>query len=174
VVVYREKIREKQKSQTLQGGYDGQDAKNKDYLYAGTRGGQRKKAFKTLLLGGVNAVRINFSHGTHETHKITLDRFKAVRDKLGLPVASILDTKGPEIRVKNFETGSVELTAGAAFTITTDDVVGNETIVSTTYHNLHNELKPGDRILLDDGLIELKVGGVEGPTSTAPCSTAEF
>jgi pyruvate kinase len=111
---------------------------------------------RKLLLGGVNAVRINFSHGTHESHKAMLNIFEKVRDELKLPVASILDTKGPEIRIKTFKTGSVELSAGAAFTITTEDVPGDETRVSTTYKNLHNELKTGDKILIDDGLIELR------------------
>lgn len=118
---------------------------------------------RNLLQAGVNAVRVNFSHGTHETHKIMLDKFKKVRNELGLPIASILDTKGPEIRIKSFTSGSVELTEGARFTITTNDVEGDEKRVSTTYKNLHNELKSGDRVLIDDGLIELKVGNISGP-----------
>jgi pyruvate kinase len=110
---------------------------------------------RKLLLAGVNAVRINFSHGTHESHRAMLNKFEKVRDELKLPVASILDTKGPEIRIKTFQTGSVELAAGNTFTITTDDVPGDEKRVSTTYKNLHEELKPGNKILIDDGLIEL-------------------
>jgi pyruvate kinase len=102
---------------------------------------------KKLLLSGTNAVRINFSHGNHEKHKKMLDQFKKVREELGLPIASILDTKGPEIRIRFFQTGSAELMEGAEFTITTDEIVGDDHRVSTTYRNLHNELKPGDRIL---------------------------
>jgi pyruvate kinase len=117
---------------------------------------------KKLLLSGVNAVRLNFSHGTHEEHKARLDRYKEARESLGLPVASILDTKGPEIRIKTFEKGRVTLKEGDAFTITTEDAVGDWRRVSTTYENLHNELKTGDRILLDDGLIELKVTEIRG------------
>jgi pyruvate kinase len=112
---------------------------------------------KKLLLQGVDAVRLNFSHGTHEEHLCRLNVFKKVRDELGLTISSILDTKGPEIRIKTFASGRVMLKEGDMFTITTEDVVGDYRRVSTTYANLHNELKSGDRILLDDGLIELKV-----------------
>lgn len=116
---------------------------------------------KMLLLNGVNAVRLNFSHGTHEEHLAILNKFKKAREELQIPAASILDTKGPEIRIKTFTSGRVKLAGGAAFTITTDDVTGDETRVSTTYMNLHNELSPGDRILLDDGLIELRVSEIK-------------
>ncbi len=112
---------------------------------------------KELLLQGVNAVRLNFSHGTHEEHGLRLDRFKQARSALNMTAASILDTKGPEVRIKNFKTGRITLNIGAPFTITTDDVIGDEHRVSTTYRNLHEELRHGDRILLDDGLIELRV-----------------
>lgn len=121
-----------------------------------------KALLRKLLLGGVNAVRINFSHGTHESHRAMLNQFKDIRDELGLPVATILDTKGPEIRIKSFKTGSAELVCGATFTITTDDVPGDEHRVSTTYENLHNELEPGVKILIDDGLIELKTIEIKG------------
>ncbi|NLT39669.1 MAG: pyruvate kinase [Clostridiales bacterium] len=108
-----------------------------------------------LLLAGVNAVRVNFSHGTHESHKAMLDQFKEVRDELGLSVATILDTKGPEIRIKTFRTGLAELVRGETFVLTTDEAEGDGHRVSVTYKNLHNELHPGDRILIDDGLVEL-------------------
>ena len=117
---------------------------------------------KKLLHAGVNAVRLNFSHGTHADHLVRLNNFTAVRDALGLPVASILDTKGPEIRIKTFAKGRVFLKTGDTFTITTEDIVGDFRRVSTTYDNLHNELKHGDRVLLDDGLIELKVSEIAG------------
>ncbi len=120
------------------------------------------ETIKRLLKSGVNACRLNFSHGTHDQHKARLDRFKAVRKALGIAAASILDTKGPEIRIKTFEEGSVTLREGDTFTITTEDVTGNRNRVSTTYENLHAELKPGHRILLDDGLIELKVTEISG------------
>jgi pyruvate kinase len=117
---------------------------------------------KKLLENGVDAVRLNFSHGTHEEHLQRLRLFKQIRDELNIPVASILDTKGPEIRIKTFSSERVTLSAGAVFIITTDDIVGDERRVSTTYPLLHKELKPGNRILLDDGLIELKVIEVKG------------
>ncbi|SHI22246.1 pyruvate kinase [Sporobacter termitidis DSM 10068] len=120
------------------------------------------ETIKKLLNAGVSAVRLNFSHGSHEEHLSRLNKFKAARDALGVSAASILDTKGPEVRIRTFGSGHVTLRSGAAFTITTDDVAGDEHRVSTTYVNLHNELKPGNRILLDDGLIELRVTEVRG------------
>ena len=115
-----------------------------------------------LIRGGMNAARFNFSHGTHETHLALLNTFKRVRDSLCAPVATILDTKGPEIRVKTFAAGPVNLVPGAPFTLTTDDVEGTSEQVSVTYDNLHNELAPGCSILLDDGLIELVVETIKG------------
>ena len=115
---------------------------------------------KRLLLGGANAVRLNFSHGTHEEHRARLDKFKAAKTELGISAASILDTKGPEIRIRSFTEGRVTLEHGAPFTLTTEDVPGDARRVSTTYPNLSKELKPGDRILMDDGLIELSVKDV--------------
>lgn len=117
---------------------------------------------KDLLLQGVNAVRLNFSHGSHEEHGARLDTFKKARSELGIPAASILDTKGPEVRIRNFKTGRITLANGAPFVITTDDILGDENIVSTTYKALHEELKHGDTILLDDGLIELRVVDITG------------
>ena len=119
-------------------------------------------AIKKLLTNGADAVRLNFSHGTHEEHRTRLDAFKKARDELGVPAASILDTKGPQIRIGSFTTGRVTLREGALFTITTQDVPGDEHRVSTTYKNLHKELNPGDRILLDDGLIELRAEQISG------------
>ena len=117
---------------------------------------------RQLILGGMNAARFNFSHGSHAEQLARLNMFKSVRDSLGRPVATILDTKGPEIRIKSFAAGPVTLTKGQAFTLSTDEVEGNETQVSVTYQNLHQEVGPGCRILVDDGLIELLVESVEG------------
>ena len=114
-------------------------------------------AIKKLIMSGADAVRLNFSHGTHAEHRIRLDAFKQAREELGSATASILDTKGPQIRIGTFSTGRITLEENASFTITTREITGNERIVSVTYKNLHNELKPGVRILLDDGLIELLV-----------------
>ena len=117
---------------------------------------------RSLIVGGMNAARFNFSHGTHETHLAQLTKLKRVRDSLGAPVATILDTKGPEIRVKTFENSPVLLEKGQTFVLCTDDVPGDQNQVSVTYQNLHNEVGPGCRILVDDGLIELKVERIEG------------
>jgi pyruvate kinase len=119
-------------------------------------------AIKKLLTNGADAVRLNFSHGTHEEHRARLDEFKKARDELGVPAASILDTKGPQIRIGTFSSGRVTLREGATFIITAEDVTGDENRVSVTYKNLPGELSPGDRILLDDGLIELRAEAIKG------------
>ncbi|OUN20464.1 pyruvate kinase [Flavonifractor sp. An82] len=121
-----------------------------------------EETLRKLILGGMNAARFNFSHGTHESHLAQLTKLKRVRDNLGAPVATILDTKGPEIRVKTFENSPVTLEWGQTFVLCTDDVPGDQNQVSVTYQNLHNEVGPGCRILVDDGLIELKVERIEG------------
>lgn len=121
-----------------------------------------EEMMEALILNGMNAARFNFSHGTHESHLATLTRLKHVRDNLGYPVATILDTKGPEIRTKTFETGSVELEAGQTFCLTVDEIIGNKDRVSVTYTKLNEELEPGSRILIDDGLIELLVTEIRG------------
>lgn len=112
---------------------------------------------RALIRGGMNAARFNFSHGNHEEQLARLNRFSAIRDELGEPVATILDTKGPEIRIRTFETKSIELHAGDAFTLTTEQIVGNASRVSVTYQNLPRELAPGQQILIDDGLIAITV-----------------
>jgi len=112
---------------------------------------------RELFKAGLNVCRLNFSHGTHEEHQIRIDRIKKIRAELNLPIAIMLDTKGPEIRVKDFAAHSVQLKKGQTFTLTTRDLTGDETICSVTYKNLANEVKPQDRILIDDGLIELHV-----------------
>lgn len=120
-----------------------------------------------MCLAGMNVARLNFSHGTHEEHQIKIDLVKKVREKLGLPIAIMLDTKGPEYRIKTFENGKVELQDGQTFTFTTDEVVGNENIVSVSYKNLINELNIGDTILVNNGLVICEVEKLEG--SNAIC-----
>ena len=117
---------------------------------------------RQLIENGMNAARFNFSHGTHESHGAQLRKLKNVRDEMGACVATIMDTKGPEIRVRSFAEGPVTLEKGQRFTLTTEDVPGNAEQVSVTYTNLHNEVGPGCRILVDDGLIELRVVEIEG------------
>ncbi|MDY5099936.1 MAG: pyruvate kinase [Oscillospiraceae bacterium] len=122
-----------------------------------------EEAMKKLILSGMNGARFNFSHGTHESQLATLERLNRARAELGIPVAAILDTKGPEIRVRNFENGKVTLTEGAEFTLTGEDCLGTAERASVTYPHLAEELDAGGRILLDDGLIELRVERCQGP-----------
>ena len=112
---------------------------------------------RDLMLNGMNVARINFSHGTHESHLKTINRVKKMRSELRHPVALLLDTSGPEIRVGDFEDGKIELKIGDTFVLTTKDVMGTKDIVSITYKELVHDVKPGMRILIDDGLIEMKV-----------------
>lgn len=125
---------------------------------------QKEEVLKDLILSGMDVARFNFSHGDHKSHKETFDRLVRLREELAKPVAALLDTKGPEIRVKKFEADKVTLNKGDTFVLTTRDVVGNEKIVSVTYQNLPGDVKEGSVILLDDGLIELTVLSVEGGT----------
>ncbi len=117
---------------------------------------------RTLIRTGMDAARFNFSHGSHPEHLERLNMLKSVRDAMGRPVATILDTKGPEIRIKSFETPSVTLEAGDPFTLTTEDIVGNRGWVSVTYPRLHEELAPGQQVLIDDGLVAVRVDRIEG------------
>ena len=121
-----------------------------------------EQAMRQLILAGMNAARFNFSHGTHESHLAQLNKLKRVRDELGRPVAAILDTKGPEIRIRTFASGPVTLKRGDTFILTTEDVPGDETRVSVTYPRLHEELTADCRVLIDDGLVELVVTQVKG------------
>ncbi|MDY6935838.1 MAG: pyruvate kinase [Spirochaetota bacterium] len=118
---------------------------------------ERNNILRQLFINGMNVARLNFSHGTHDEHRKTVEKFMALRDELDIPVGLLMDTKGPEIRVQQFEKDRIELKAGSIFTLTTDDVVGNEKIVSVTYKGLTNDVDRGDIILIDDGLIKLKV-----------------
>ena len=110
-----------------------------------------------LVANGMNVARFNFSHGSHEEHQGRLEKLKAIREELGLPVAALLDTKGPEIRLKDFKNGVEMLEAGQLFTLTTRDVEGTKEICSITYKDLPQDVQPGGAIMLDDGLIKLQV-----------------
>ena len=122
---------------------------------------EREDVLRKLMIEGMDVARFNFSHGTHEEQLEKLNRVKRLREELNLPVAALLDTKGPEIRLKTFENGKAELKSGGKFTLTTREVVGNSEIVSITYKDLPKDVKAGGRILLDDGLIELSIDEVE-------------
>ena len=115
-----------------------------------------------LIKGGMNGARFNFSHGSHPEHLARLNLLKSVRDRMGCPIATILDTKGPEIRIRSFQDKSVELEAGNAFTLTVDDVTGTAGKVSVTYPRLNEEVSAGQLILIDDGLVAVRVQEVRG------------
>ncbi|MBS6799012.1 MAG: pyruvate kinase [Firmicutes bacterium] len=112
---------------------------------------------KKMLLAGMNVARLNFSHGTHEGHRQTIQRFRKVREELGIPAAVLLDTKGPEIRTGNFANGEEILKEGQEFILTTLPVSGTSQRVSVTYKDLPKEVKPGNLVLINDGKIVIKV-----------------
>jgi len=122
----------------------------------------KEGVLETLVKEGLNVARFNFSHGTHEEQKARLDQLKEIRERLGLPIAALLDTKGPEIRIRTFADGKVELKEGQEFTLTPEEIEGTAEKVSVTYENLYQDVKEGDSILIDDGLIGLQVLAIEG------------
>lgn len=115
-----------------------------------------------MIKAGMDVARLNFSHGSHEEHQGKIDLIKKVRQKLHMPIAIMLDTKGPEYRIKTFENGKIELKDGDTFTLTTDDIVGNQERVSVNYENLIRDLKVGDRVLVANGIIILQVREIKG------------
>lgn len=121
-----------------------------------------KHLIAPLMKAGMNVARFNFSHGTYETHQHYYDEVCRIRDELGLPIATMLDTKGPEIRVRSFKNGRVTLQNGQLFTLTTDEVEGDEERVSITYKELPQDIAVGSSILIDDGLIGMQVERVDG------------
>ncbi len=121
-----------------------------------------EEVIEGLCKAGMNVARLNFSHNTHEDHQIRIDTIKRVREKLNYPIAIMLDTKGPEYRIKTFEDGKITLSPGDKFTFTTDDVIGNGKRVSVSYKNLPSELSVGDTILLNNGLLTFKVDSISG------------
>jgi len=110
-----------------------------------------------LCKSGMNVARLNFSHGTHEYHLSLINKIKAVREKLEMPVAIMLDTKGPEYRIKTFEGGKISLNDGDRFVFTTDDIIGNNEIVSVNYKGMIKDLSIGDKILVNNGLVIFEV-----------------
>lgn len=118
---------------------------------------ESEEILESLFNAGVNVCRLNFSHGSHEEHQKRIDTIKHVRAKMNLPIAIMLDTKGPEIRLKNFKDGVIEIKQGQDFTLTTRDILGDETIVGISYKDLPHDLEVGGRVLIDDGLVEFRV-----------------
>lgn len=121
-----------------------------------------EEVLKRLMKNGMNVARFNFSHGTHEEQKVRFDRVKKLREELNLPVAILLDTKGPEIRLKNFEDGKVILEEGQTFTLSVGDFPGTKDKVALTYPKLAEGVEVGNRILIDDGKIAMNVTAIEG------------
>lgn len=122
-----------------------------------TLGPSTDGVLRQLMESGMNVGRFNFSHGTHEEHAKRVQEFDALRKELNLPVARLLDTKGPEIRIGDFENGSIMLKEGQKFTLTTEEMLGNEEKVTVSYKELPQDVKEGNNILIDDGLINMRV-----------------
>ena len=125
----------------------------------------KEGVLETLIQEGMDVARFNFSHGSHREQKERLIKLQEIRERLGRPVAALLDTKGPEIRIRTFKEGKVELVEGQEFTLTSEDIEGTNEKVSVTYEDLYKDLKPGDSVLIDDGLIGLEVVSIEGKES---------
>ena len=123
---------------------------------------ETEKIITGLCKAGMNVARLNFSHNTHEDHQSRIDLVKKVRSELKMPIAIMLDTKGPEYRIKTFKNQKITLNDGNKFTFTTDDIVGDETKVAVSYPNLPNELSVGDTILLNNGLLTFEVVNIDG------------
>ena len=123
---------------------------------------EKEETLRELIKSGLNVCRMNFSHGSHEEHKGRIDLVKKVREELGQPTAILLDTKGPEIRTGQFDAPEVLLEEGQTFTITMKDVMGNKEMCTVSYKGLAKDVEPGNTILIDDGLVGLKVKEVNG------------
>ena len=123
---------------------------------------QNKETLRQMCLAGMNVARMNFSHGDHEEHGRKIDLVKEVREELDLPIAVLLDTKGPEYRIKTFKDHKVRVNDGDVFTFTVDDVEGDETRVSVSYKGLINDIEPGDTILVCNGLVVFRVDEIKG------------
>ena len=123
---------------------------------------ENEETLTKMCQAGMDVARLNFSHGSHEEHQKKIDLIKKVRKNLSLPIAIMLDTKGPEIRLREFAEGKVMLEAGQTFTLTTDEIMGDENRVSVSYKDLPKDVAPGTHILIDDGLIGLEVKKIKG------------
>ena len=130
---------------------------------------ENEEVLTQMCLAGMNVARLNFSHGTHPEHEEKIALIKRVREKLDVPLPIMLDTKGPEYRIKTFATGSVTIAEGAEFTFTTDEVEGDETHVSVNYKQLHNELQPGSIVTVNNGLVKFQVQEIVGNNIRCKC-----
>jgi len=121
-----------------------------------------EEVLRQMMLEGMDVARMNFSHGTHEEQKKRLDAVKRIREELQIPVAALLDTKGPEIRIGDVDGGKLELKPGQKFILTTEEILGTAEKVTITYKELYQDVRPGNSILIDDGLIGMEVEKIEG------------
>ena len=128
-----------------------------------------REVFKEMCKAGLSVARCNFSHGDHEEQQKKIDMIKSVREELNMPIAIMLDTKGPEYRIKTFASGKVTVKAGQIFTFTTDDCEGDETRVSVNYANLHNEMTPGGEITVCNGMVKFRVQQIDGHDIICKC-----
>lgn len=125
---------------------------------------ESEAVLRQMVKAGMNVARLNFSHGTHPEHLEKINLLKKIRDDMHVSLPIMLDTKGPEFRIGTFENGFVDLCEGDLFDFTSDDVVGNQTCVSVSYKNIASQMNPGDRILLNNGLMSFEVISVENNT----------
>ena len=130
---------------------------------------ENEEVLTQMCLAGMNVARLNFSHGTHEEHAQKVALVKKVRQKLNLPIAILLDTKGPEYRIRTFKDGKVEIKTGADFTFTIDEIEGDETRVAVNYKMLHKDLNPGDVLTVNNGLVKFQVEKIEGHDIHTKC-----
>mgnify|MGYP003079907658 CR=1 FL=1 len=130
---------------------------------------QNKETLTAMCKAGMNVARMNFSHGTYPEQQAKMDLVKEVRQELGLPIAIMLDTKGPEYRIGTFASGKVEVKTGDSFTFTTQDVAGDETKVSVNYKNLHKDLKPGNTVTVNNGIVQFEVESIENTEIHCKC-----
>ena len=130
---------------------------------------ENEEILTKMCLAGMNVARLNFSHGTYEEHQRKIELIRKVREKLNLPIAIMLDTKGPEYRIMTFSNDKVEIPEGADFTFTVDDVEGDETRVSVNYKNLNKDLKVGDIVTVCNGMVKFQVRQIEGSNIHCTC-----
>ena len=132
---------------------------------------ENEETLTKMCQAGMNVARLNFSHGTHEEHKAKIDLIKKVREKLDMPIAILLDTKGPEYRIGTFKKGKVTVSEGDTFTFTVDDVEGDKTRVSVNYKGMVKDLQVGDQIQVCNGLVVFQVVELSGPNAVCRCVT---
>ena len=130
---------------------------------------ENEEVLTQMCLAGMNVARLNFSHGSHEEHEKKITLIKKVREKLNLPIAILLDTKGPEYRIRTFKNGKIEVATGASFTFTIDEIDGDETRVAVNYKLLHKDLKPGDILTVNNGLVKFQVEEIQGGDIITKC-----